>query len=159
MYLRFPQNAGNFLNNWERITFYRKNCAPCGMQYVGGCVGGGWRACSQLITFIQDTVHVLGKHFTCCTVGFHICVRSCLLTRHHSVKAPSEGCCSNSNSTTSHPTEGTAHIWGSGRQMLVLVARNICKQKEVNFTPVPATWNFSKIIKLPVIIYWGQLWK
>ena len=31
--------------------------------------------------------------------------------------------------------------------MLVLVARNICKQIEVNYTPVPGTWNFCNTIK------------
>ena len=53
---------------------------------------GGWCACTQLVTFVRDTVHVRGKHFTCCTDVFHICVRSCLLTRQSSVKAPSERC-------------------------------------------------------------------
>lgn len=125
--------------------------------YIRGCVGVRRMVCVLAVGyFVHDRVQVCGNHFTCCTDGFHTCVRSCLLTTQNSVLAPSEGCWRMSNSTKSHPTEGTARMWGAVTQLLVLVARNICRQDEINYWPVTWTWNFSNKITFAFIIHWGQ---
>jgi len=74
----------------DLIITKEKLCLPAAT--VEGVWGfGGWGACCQLVTFVHDRVRVCGKHFTCCTDGSHMCVRSCLQTTQHYVKAYSEG--------------------------------------------------------------------